>query len=45
MKRKETDAVPPETEDDLYDTIMANRRGTLASVARFVGKMFKDPRN
>lgn len=42
--KKDKESVPPETDDDLYDTIMANRKGTLASAARVIKTLLKDPR-
>jgi electron transport complex protein RnfB len=43
MKRRK-EVVPPETDDDLYDNIMANRRGTLLSLLRVLRTLLKNPR-
>jgi len=36
-----TEVVPPKTREDLYDTIMANKKGTLGKL-RLMGKMTID---
>lgn len=43
VKRKK-EVMPPKTDDDLYDNIMANRRGTLHSLFRVFRTLLKNPR-
>ncbi len=44
LTKRSKEVVPPETDDDLYDEIMANRKGTLRSLLRVVGTLLKNPR-
>ena len=43
MKKKEKETVPPETDEELYDILMANRKGTLRSAVSVLGKLLKAP--
>ena len=43
MKKKEKETVPPETDEELYDILMAHRKGTLRSAVSVLGKLFKAP--
>jgi ferredoxin len=44
LKKRKEEVVPPKEDDDLYDTIMANRGGTLLSLVRVFQTLLKNPR-
>lgn len=44
LKKKKKETIPPKTDEDLYDIIMANRKGKFGSFLRIMKRYLKNPK-